>query len=250
MSANLEIVPIGTGAAYARPGEVQSCHLVRAGGRAICLDLGSGALNRLQEHVAPHALERLVVTHLHPDHLVDLLALRVYMAWGPGRGHRLPVLGPPGLRALVDAHGASGTDAAFAFESFAPGAGERDLGGGLVLRHREVPHLPPTNAVRLDLGGSSVCFGADCGPNDDLVDLARGVDVLLCECSFGADAVPEDVPHLNATMAGDIARRAGVGRLVLTHCYPEHDRDAALAAARDAFGGPAEWARSGVAVAA
>lgn len=250
MAATLEITPIGTGAGYTRPGESQSCWLVRAAGRAVCVDLGSGALSALQGHIAPETLDRLVITHLHPDHTVDLLALRVYMAWGPGRGRTLPVLGPPGLRARLEAFGTGGTDEAFAFEQFAPGGGVRDLGDGLVLRHREVPHLPPTNAVRFDRDGRAVCFGADCGPNDALVELAADVDVLVCECSFGADPVPEGVPHLDARSAARIARRAGARRLVLTHGYPEHDRDAAVAVAEREFGGAVTWAQAGVTVTA
>jgi ribonuclease BN (tRNA processing enzyme) len=246
------LVPVGVGAAYARPGEAQSCYLIRAGDRAIALDLGSGALNRLQEHVRPEDLDALVITHLHPDHCVDLLALRVYLAYGPGRGSALRVLGPAELRQrLVDFGGDDdGWDEVIRFEALAGDAGERDLGGGLALRYRQVPHLPPTFALRVEAGGGAVCFGADCADNEALPALAEGADVLLCECSFGAEEVPAGVPHLNGRQAGGIASRAGARRLLLTHCFPEQDREAALAAARAAFGGPAGWAVQDEAVAA
>lgn len=247
----LRLVPVGIGTAYSAPGEAQSCHLVRAGDRALVVDLGSGALNRLMGHVRPEELEAVVVTHLHPDHCVDLMALRVYMAWGPGRGRSVRVIGPPGLRErLVAFSGSDGWDGAVAFEELAPGEGEIDLGGGLLLRHREVPHLPPTHAVRVDHGGSAVTLGADCAPNAALAELARGCDVLVCECSFGAVEVPAGVPHLNGRAAGEIAARAGAGRLVLVHGQPEFDRDAAVAQAAAAFGGPTAWAVQGAEIAA
>lgn len=246
----LTLVPIGVGTAYARPGEVQSCYLVRAGGAAVAVDLGAGTLNRLQDRIAPEELDALLITHMHPDHCADLLALRVYMAWGPGRGHRLRVIGPPGLRERLAAFSGSEGWEALGFEEWADAGGELEPAEGLALRHGQVPHLPPTHAVRLEHGGRSLCFGADCGDNEALPALAEGVDLLLAECSFGAEAVPEGVPHLNGAQAGGIAARAGAGRLLLTHCYPEHDRDAALAAAAAAFGGPAGWARQGEAVAA
>lgn len=247
----LTLVPVGVGTAYAATGEVQSCYLVRAGERCVVVDLGSGALNRLQRHVAPHEPEAVIVTHLHPDHCVDLLSLRIHMMWGPGAGRVMRVIGPPGLRDRLAAFsGSDGWDTSFRFEEFPPGAGEVDLGGGLVMRHREVPHLPPTNAVRLDAGGSSVCLGSDCAPNDDLPALAAGCDVLVCECTFGAGPVPAGVPHLSAHDAGVIAARAGARRLLLTHCQPEFDRDEALAAAGAAFGGPVGWARPDEPVAA
>ena len=247
------LLPVGVGAAYARPGEAQSCYLVRAGGRAVALDLGSGALNRLQRHIPPEDLDALVITHLHPDHCVDVLSLRVYLTYGPPSGRTLRVLGPPELLSRLDAlDPVGGPDRwdAVRFEPLTGGEGERDLGGGMTLRYREVPHLPPTFALRIDAGGGAVCFGADCVDNEALPALAEGADVLVCECSFGGDPVPEGAMHLNGARAGGIAARAGARRLLLTHCFPEHDRDAALATAAEAFGGPVGWATQDEVVAA
>jgi ribonuclease BN (tRNA processing enzyme) len=246
VAGSLSLVPVGVGTAYARAGEVQSSYLVRAGDHTVCLDLGAGALTRLTAEAAPERMAALVISHLHPDHCADLFALRVYMSFGPGRGSRLRVLGPPELRErLVAFAPGDDWDESFAFEGLRDGGGETDLGGGLVLRHAAVPHLDPTFALRLDRDDSSICYSADCLPNDTLPALARGCDVLLCECSMGAGPVPAGVAHLDAPAAGAIAARAGAGRLLLTHCYPEFDRDAALAAARAAFPGPVDWARQG-----
>jgi ribonuclease BN (tRNA processing enzyme) len=246
----LELVPLGIGAAYARPGEAQSCHLVRAGGRALAVDMGSGALNRLMGVMRPEDLEAVVITHLHPDHCVDLMALRVYMAWGPGRGRTVRVIGPPGLRERLAAFSGSDGWEALRFEELRAGEGELDLGDGLVARHREVPHLPPTHAVRVEWAGASVCLGADCAPNDALPALAADCDLLVCECTFGAEPVPEGVPHLNGRAAGEIAARARAGRLLLVHGQPEYDRAAAVGQAAEAFGGDVSWARQGEVVAA
>ncbi len=69
--------------------------------------------------------------------------------------------------------GSDGWDEAMRFEELTGDAGERDLGGGVTLRYRQVPHLPPTFALRVDAGGGAVCFGADCADNDALPALAR-----------------------------------------------------------------------------
>jgi ribonuclease BN (tRNA processing enzyme) len=234
----LEFVPVGVGAGYCRDGEAQSCYLARTPTRTVCVDLGSGALSVLQAHVAPEDLDLLVVSHLHPDHCVDLLALRVYMSFGPGRGHVLRVLGPPGLKEHLAAFGGDDGWDAFRFETFNPKRGEVDLGDGLALTYREVPHLPPTYATRFDYRGSSVCPGADCADTD----------LLVCECSFGAESVPTGVPHLNAISAGGIAARARARHVLLTHCPAEFDRADALRAAKTAFPGPIAWARQGIAI--
>jgi len=123
------------------------------------------------------------------------------------------------------------------------------LAADLTLTHREVPHLPPTHALRIDAGGRSLVYSADTGTADAVLPLAAGCDLLLCECSFGADSMPDEPAlHLNAEAAGDLARRAKAGRLVLTHCYPEHDPEEACRAAANVFGGDVSVARQGEAV--
>ncbi len=245
MGAALELVPIGVGAAYGRPGEAQSSHLVRAGSTSVLLDLGAGALNRLCAVQRPETLELIVITHLHPDHLADLLALRVYMAFGPGVGRQARVLGPPGLRErLVAFGGDDGWDEAMHFETIEPHGGTVQVGEAR-LRLAPVPHLPPTYAVRAEAGGATLCYSADCAAGDELPALAEGCDLLLSECSFGTGAVPDAVPHLNATSAGALAAAAGARALALTHIYPEFDPAETAAAAAQTFGGPVDWVREG-----
>ncbi|HTI34796.1 MAG TPA: MBL fold metallo-hydrolase [Miltoncostaea sp.] len=248
----LSLLPIGVGNACPAPGAAQSGYLVRGGAAAVMVDMGSGVLTRLREVVAPETLTQVVVTHLHPDHCVDLMGLEVHMVWGPGAGSPpLPVLGPPGLRErLIAFSGASGFDRAFTWATFAPEAGELALGDGLVMRHREVPHLPPTNAVRFERGGASICFGSDCAFGDALPELARGCDVLVCEATFGTGPPVAGVPHMTAAEAGRTAARAAAGRLLLTHLDPTMDAEATLAAARAEFGGPVGLALPGEAVTA
>jgi ribonuclease BN (tRNA processing enzyme) len=237
----LQLTPVGVGAAYCGPGEAQSCYLVRGDGSAVCVDLGAGALAALQVHVAPHDLDLIVITHRHADHIVDLLSLRIYMVFGPGRGYSIRVLGPPGLRDHLAAFGGDELWEPFVFEDLEPGCGTRTT-GSLSMTYREVPHIAPTYAVRFDLGPASICLGADCCDNDALPELARDVDVLVCECSHGAGPAPADTIHLDAAQAAGIATRANASTLLLTHCPPMHDRDAALAVARRNFSGSVEWA--------
>lgn len=247
MADSLTLTPVGVGAAYARPGEAQSAYLVTGSDTRVCLDLGAGALNRLQEHLAPERLTAIVVSHLHADHYVDLLSLRIYMTWGPGRGHTIRVVGPPTLPDLLQGWaGGSGWEWA-AFTALEGSEGEMDV-GGLRLSWVEVPHTERTFALRVDTGSASVTYSADCGPNDALVTLAARTDILVAECSLGLEPSGRDAIHLSARDAGTLARRAGARRLLVTHCYPEHDRDLVLAAAAEAFGGPVDWARQGEAV--
>jgi ribonuclease BN (tRNA processing enzyme) len=90
-------------------------------------------------------------------------------------------------------------------------------------------------------------FSADCGPNDELVEFARGADLLLIEATLMEPEGDEDDPpgHLTAADAGAIGRRAAVERLVLTHYSDELDPAVVRARAGAAFGGSVELASDG-----
>jgi ribonuclease BN (tRNA processing enzyme) len=242
---SLAVTPVGVGAAYGRPGEHQSCYLVTAGTQSICLDLGAGAFNALCAITRPEDIDLFVMSHLHPDHFIDLLALRVYMVWGPGAGHSVRVAGPPGLREVLAAFGEDGLGTAMQIEVLVGVEAATQCPGALEITHRQVPHLPPTYATRISFDGRSVCFGADCAPNDALPEFASGVDVLLTECSFGETDIPLGAAHLNAHAAGDIARRAGAGQLLLAHCFPEYDIERSAQIAAEVAGIPVAPARQG-----
>lgn len=244
MPDSLTLTPVGVGAAYARPGEAQSAYLVAVDDTSICLDLGAGALNRLQELIAPERLAAVVVSHLHPDHCIDLLSLRVYMEWGPGRGHRIRVIGPPGLRQRLTGFSGDAGWEGLRFEELGASEGALDV-GPLRLTWVEVPHTKPTFALRVDHTSGSITYSADCGPNDGLARLASETDVLVAECGVGVGPSGEGAIHLSAVDAATIARRARARSLLLTHCPPEHDRGAVLAAAARVFDGPVAWALQG-----
>ena len=109
----MQLDVIGAGPAYTdRPGATGAAYLVRAGGSSILLDLGHGSFPRLAGLLDPATLDAVVVSHLHPDHFIDLVPLRHYLRWEKPR-RRVRVLAPAGLDARLDAlHGEPGFTAA------------------------------------------------------------------------------------------------------------------------------------------
>ena len=106
-------------------------------------------------------------------------------------------------------------------------------------------HPVETFGFRLEHDGRAIAYSADTGATDELVGLAAGADVLLCEASFTeVPGLPANL-HLTAREAGEHASRAGVGALVLTHLVPWNDRDATRAEAASSFTGPMSLAVAG-----
>ena len=93
--------------------------------------------------------------------------------------------------------------------------------------HGPMPNL----ALRFDAAAApSVVYSSDTEPCEAVVDLARGADTLIHEATYSEGDAARHGVHSTARQAGEIAARAGVRRLILTHMDPaHHDATAALA---------------------
>lgn len=259
----MELTVVGCSGSFPGPDSAASCYLVEADGFRVLLDLGSGAIGPLQRYVALDEIDAVLLSHLHADHCLDMCAYQVVRAYHPaGRQRRIPVYAPVGAAARLDrAAAAAGPDSgkqpmaerpvaespmAGSFDFHALGPGRFGI-GPLAVTAARMNHPVETYGFRLEHGGRAIAYSADTGPTDELVRLATGTDVLLCEASFlTGPGLPGNL-HLTAGQAAEHASRAGTGRLILTHLVPWNDpgrteREAA------GFGGPLALARPGMRV--
>ena len=99
-------------------------------------------------------------------------------------------------------------------------------------------HPVPAYAIRVEHGNKSLVYTGDTGPNDALVELARGADLLLSEAALQDDDPNNPVDlHLTPSDAGEHAKKAGVKKLVITHVPPWYDRETQAENARRTFSG-------------
>lgn len=250
------LVVLGSCGAWPEPGRACSGYLLEHDGFRVVLDLGYGTLGRLLEVLGSRTgagVDAVIVTHKHPDHLVDLHGL--FRARWFGLEERLPLYAPDGvvqqLQHLEVDDPSTITDA-FAWHEL-PADEAIDI-GPWTLRSWALPHYVTTTGVRLDAEGISVAYTGDTGPDPRLVDLARGVDLLVAEASdrFRQADRPPSVPgqrlHLSARDAGEVAHAAGTGRLLLTHFWPGNDREASRADAAAAYEGEILLADEGMSI--
>jgi ribonuclease BN (tRNA processing enzyme) len=92
--------------------------------------------------------------------------------------------------------------------------------------------------------GTSVAYSGDTDDCGNMIELGRGADILLIECSAPDGFKAEG--HLTPSLAGKIATEAGAKRLVLTHFYPICDRYPILKQAKGAFKGKIILAKDGM----
>lgn len=242
-------------------GEACSSHLVRSERRSVLLDCGPGALERLWARGALAELDAIVISHMHQDHMLDLVPLSNALTSqvlldrrGPDRPLELHLprgRGREVLAALELALGGSGDRFAAAFALRDYDDSDELTVGDLHLSFARTTHPEPCFAARVSDGTSILVYGADGAASAELERHAAGADVLLAEATFvDPDPLAEEHGHMTGEEAADLARRAGVARLILTHLSPwVPGRDAEnLRRARTRFPGPVELAEPGLTV--
>lgn len=265
----MRLTVVGCSGSVPGPDSAASCYLLEAPdehGRIwrVLLDLGSGALGPLQRYCDPRLVDAVLLSHLHPDHCLDLTAMYVMLRYHPLPGSApLPVWGPSGVAARIaagyDPTGAAGTGGAdsapdlsdqLEFHEWTDRQGI-DI-GALHVQPVAVNHPVEAYGMRITWrrapGSAAVVLGYS-GDTDDCPGLdvvAAGADLFLCEAAFveGEDEVPG--VHLTGREAGDVAARTGTRHLLLTHVPPWHDAQRAGREAATVYGGPIELATAGL----
>ena len=240
----IEIILTGTGSPMVDPNRAGPSTLVKAGEAIFLADCGRGVLMRAAAvGVGAANLTAVLLTHLHSDHITDLsdvITTRWITSLVPAP---LPIIGPPGTRAVVEATlAALAPDISYRIGHHADitappevtvteyTAGQVFHDGGVRIIAAATDHRPvePTIAFRIEYDGASVVLAGDSVPCGTLDALASGADALV-HTAIRKDLV-EQVPvqrltdildyHSSVEQAAATAARAGVQTLVLTHYVP------------------------------
>lgn len=243
----MRLTVVGCSGSFPGPDSPASCYLVEAEGTKVVLDLGSGALGPLQRHTALDEIDAVLLSHLHPDHFIDMCGLYVARRYHPGGPmRRIPVHGPSNAaKRVAKAYGLKKQPGMTDEFDFRVWDDEPLQVGPLTITVAPVNHPVEAYGLRVEHDGKVLTYSGDTDSCQELLALAHDADLFLCEASFheGRDDVPD--LHLTGRRAGEAAAKAGVGRLVLTHLPPWNDPERAVAEARETYAGPVEVAQAG-----
>lgn len=251
----MRVTVVGCSGSYPTAGNPGSCYLIEHDGTRVLLDLGSGAFGALAGHrdvLDDDALHAVILSHLHADHMVDMAAMHVARTHRPaGPMPPLTVWGPMGTaQRIADVAGTSLVNVERRFTISPLVDGQIIQIGSFEIRIRRMRHSIDAFAVRIEAGGSVCVYSGDTAMNDALIEIARDADIALIEATWpepglGQPAWPEGV-HLSGREAGQVARRAQVNHLVLTHHAPWADQSLIAEQARESFGGLVTCAAPGM----
>lgn len=267
MSGNEREATIGMklttlGGSAAGTGTLQGCssYLVQHGDTSLVLDMGPGTLQQLRAHTDYRRLDGIVISHLHADHIADLVALRFTLSYNPIPAPKpIPLYLPPEgiatLRRIAQAYespesGLEWFSNALDIHEFDPdGCVEV---GGLTCTFHPTVHYVPCWAIRVHGAGQAgdLFYTADTGPAADLGGFASGTAVVLAEAADpdGTGQPFAERGHLTPREAAELASATGAHTLVLTHIWEEHDPEAMVRAAEATFSGTILRATPGMTV--
>lgn len=256
----IQVVLCGTGTPQVRSARGQACTLIAAGGKIFLFDAGENALRNIEtNHVPLPEVSRVFITHWHSDHFNGLGGL-INHTWVNGRQTPFIVYGPPGVERVIkglsqayamdvdfrNQHFVEHPEWAFAeARSVVMADGQNKVRvydeDGITIDAFRVSHRPvdPAYGYLFQYQGKKIFVSGDTKVADVYLEALQGADLVIHEAINTqmvqriADAMqrqgrPHQAEHaLNVlqyhsdTLAlADLAQKAGVKHLLLTHLIP------------------------------
>ena len=214
----MQVTILGTGAAIPDGHRMQTGYLVESEEYAMLVDCGSGVFHRLaQTDVEIDELDCVLLSHLHLDHVSDLLSV-LTARWLLG-DDPLPVVGPSGtlelLTTLRDLF--PPLDEEITLDVREWDGGNKQF-GPIAVAATETVHSIPCYAYRVTANGGSVTLSGDTEANDSVIEFADGSDFLVHDCAF-----PDEMDianHASPTQLGAAIAGSDIDHVLLTHLYP------------------------------
>ena len=218
---------LGNNGPYPAPGGACSGYLLTSdsGDTRVLIDCGTGVLSRLLAEDALAGLDAVLLSHLHYDHMSDMLPMQYALQFNP-RPRPLPVYTPDApepVRALLEA------------PCFDLWPAQDVTIGEMRVSFTPARHPVPTNAIAVECDGARFVYTGDSN-QDALVELfCEGASLLLADCGLSSADHSFTAPHYSAKLCGELARSAHARRLLLTHLNPKYDPKELLKEAREAY---------------
>lgn len=249
----MEVIIIGSGTGVPSPRRGAPAVAILAAGRVLLLDLGAGTLRALLSVGLDFSqLDIIGLSHLHPDHIGDLVPFLFATHYSLGYQRREPfwLLAAQGFGEFYQRlQGAFGEwieppPGLMRVQELAPDHPDQVTWEGLTIKSGPVNHIAGSIAYRVEAEDKAVVYSGDTDWSDSLVALARGADLLILEA-----ANPTKIPgHLTPAEAGRLAAASGVPRVILTHFYPPCDQMDVVAACAQEYRGEVIRAEDGLRV--
>ncbi|MGA8180237.1 MAG: MBL fold metallo-hydrolase [Desulfobacterales bacterium] len=245
-SGKMSVTILGSGTCVPSLKRSSCSVLIRTGASILVFDSGAGTMRRLLETGNEiYDVSFIFYSHFHPDHTGELASFLFSNKYPDGhrRKNLLTLAAGRGFLEFFEklnrvyGHWIELDPSLLNIIEFDNIHRDRRRFGDFNVETLPMEHNPESIGFRITgFGGASVVYSGDTDYSDNLVTLSKSTDLLICE-----SAMPDGLKvkgHLTPSQAGEIAARANVGKLVLTHFYPECDGADMEKECRKTYAGP------------
>ncbi|MEW6584269.1 MAG: MBL fold metallo-hydrolase [Nitrospirota bacterium] len=225
----MKLIVLGSGTCVPSLKRNASGYYLEATGLNILIDCGNGVLLQLERAGKSYKnIDAVFITHTHPDHVSDLVAVLHATLAAPGlrRIKDLLLAGPEDFGSYYKKCVASCLSSPKTFGIDVTEVEDKFMLGDLQVFAAPSVHSAQGFAYRFEAEGKSVVITGDSDYDRGLVDLSRNADLLIADCSY-----PDSLKvagHMTPSECGRLAAQARVKRLLLSHIYPGDYEDSIL----------------------
>ncbi|WZL74144.1 MBL fold metallo-hydrolase [Clostridiaceae bacterium 35-E11] len=237
----MKVTVLGNCGPYPRAGGACSGYLFESEQAKILIDCGSGTFSRLQQIIKDvAALDSIILTHFHSDHISDALVLKYGIGFGRINGkipHSIPLYTPATPKDYLDK---LQFQDAFTMNKITDNlkVGYKDI----EIVFKKMNHSIECYGVMIKNKEKKFVYSADTKYCNPILELSQKADLLLCESSVLEKDKTPTTSHLSPKEAGEIAQKSNVKKLILTHFWPEYDLQEIMKEAKSTFDGELELA--------
>lgn len=210
----MKIIFLGTNGWYCTDTGNTTCTLIDTDRYYIILDAGEG-FYKIGKYATADKPFYLFLSHLHLDHISGLhvlnkfkfkQGLQIYGQVGTNNGLKTIIASP--FTQPID-------EMPYKVEIKELAEGVYDV--PFPVTCKVLVHKDTSFGYRFELDGKTITYCTDTGVCDNVLELAKGADVFISECSLKSGQSSKRWPHMNPEDAAETAKKARVKQVVLTH---------------------------------
>ena len=219
----MKLTVLGYESPYPGPNGAGPGYLLEHRDKYYLIDMGSGVLSNLQQHIQLEQLEAVFLSHLHHDHISDFLVMQYAMQMQiimKERQNPLPVYYPnePTKEAslipfapYIEPIPIYNDSVVLSFDD-------------LQVSFLRTEHSVPCYAIKFKTLDKTFVYGADSGVNTNWSPFAENADLLVLESTYlEKDKFKSPPGHLATVDIVEISNQLKPKKILLTHFYPKYD---------------------------
>ncbi|WDV44574.1 MBL fold metallo-hydrolase [Clostridiaceae bacterium M8S5] len=216
----MKLTILGNNGPYPTAGGACSGYLIETKDTKILIDCGNGVLSNLKKVCPIDEIDAIFISHLHADHVSDIFIMRYAIGLNMDKTDKvsMPLYTPMDNENILQLMNYN--------ESFniMPIKEEQEIRvKGLIVTFKRTMHPVECYSIKVRCDNKSFVYSADTAYSQNIINFARDADVFLCEAGVLEKDRKKDTPHMSAKQAAEVATKANVTKLILTHFWPEYD---------------------------